>query len=212
MRKSAALAFKTANEWKARGFKSSKANSDESATSVPSSSQQKERHARRGEEGETIKRTWKKPENSFKIKEETEPAEPLAKKPKTIPRKDIPTKAAGEPTKGKPKKKVKKPQSDQPVSGDAGDGSITIAPSSLKKKKNKKVKPAQSNDLPAGAEEATEDGEANNAAAKPNKRKKQKFKGYCLFVGNLSYETTKEDLLKHFSVSFIIRKVTIFHF
>ena len=43
----------------------------------------------------------------------------------------------------------------------------------------------------------------------PNKRKKQKFQGYTLFIGNLSYDTTKEDIQNHFAKCGAIKNVRI---
>ena len=41
------------------------------------------------------------------------------------------------------------------------------------------------------------------------KRKKQKTKNYVLFIGNLSYETTNQDLMDHFAKCGTIKSVRI---
>ena len=88
----------------------------------------------------------------------------------------------------RPKKKVK------PYTTPAD----STEPSSSPKKK--KVKKPDN-----GVEEGAEQGEKPKSNPQP-KRQKQKFKGsYCLFVGNLNFETTKEEIIKHFSVLFFIR-------
>ena len=43
----------------------------------------------------------------------------------------------------------------------------------------------------------------------PGKRKKQKFKSYNLFVGNLSFDTTSEDIIKHFAKAGVPKSVRI---
>lgn len=73
-------------------------------------------------------------------------------------------------------------QSDQPNS-----------PSKTKKKMGKKN---NSTTTPAAEGETLEE-ETNEK--KNFKRQKQKFQGYTLFIGNLSYDTKKEDLLNHFA-------------
>lgn len=198
MKKSKSLAFKTANEWKARGFKSSTAQPDD-PTSAPVASQPRGRPVRPVEQGETIQKTWAKPAGLFKTPESSEAeAGPPKKKLKIIAKTNNPAKPSGQTgqaSKPKAKKKFQKPagQSATQDSAQGGDGST-----STPKPKKKKAKPkAEQSEAPA-SEEAS-DGAAAPSTVKP-KRKKQKFKGYSLFVGNLSYETTKEDLLKHFSV------------
>lgn len=50
--------------------------------------------------------------------------------------------------------------------------------------------------------------EASVEPSKP-KRKKQKFQGYTLFIGNLSYDTTTEDIQKHFAKCGPVKSVRI---
>lgn len=93
----------------------------------------------------------------------------------------------------KPKKKFKQNESAQ--SNDTPEKPKPI------KSVQKKKKPVEEGEQPDGEEAAEE---------KTNpKRKKQKFQGYTLFIGNLSYDTTKEDILNHFSKCGPIKNVRI---
>jgi len=78
-------------------------------------------------------------------------------------------------------------------------------PLKIKKNKKKLVKnPVIGKSQTEGAVEGAAEGKK-----KPPKRQKQKFKSYTLFIGNLSYETTKEDIENHFAKCGKIKNVRL---
>ena len=162
MKRTKKAAQAAANEWKSRGFKSSKPEPEEKTPTA------RQRVAK--PEGETIKKTWTKPANSFKIKDDSSPEK--QRKVSGTPKKESGAEAA-------PQKKRKAPKQVKKETGAEGS----------------EATPA----IEAG-------GEAPEKVKEQAKRKKQKFKAgsYNLFIGNLSYEITREDILNHFSVILII--------
>ena len=83
---------------------------------------------------------------------------------------------------------------------DEGRGSLCTA----KKAKKKKIRKEK-------AEKPAEQGTSGDAEATPSAGKKSKLaknlKAYVLFVGNIPYQVTKEDIEKHF-----LRTGTLFQF
>ena len=181
MRK-AKFAQSNATEWKARGFKNSNAPQTE------------------GESSEAGNQSREKAKNNFQPratganrapKRLTEDAEQAAEETPTLPVK-----------KQKVAKKAGKPSQDTlKETKDAGGDGGKASPK--KKKKQKKT-------LEEGEAAAGSDGdEAAEVDTSNPKRKKQKFQGYTLFIGNLSYDTTKEDIQNHFSKCGTIKNVRI---
>lgn len=176
MKRTKKAAQAAATEWKARGFKSSKTESSEEAPVI------RQRVPR--PEGETIKKTWTKPANSFKIKDGPSSPEKQQKVPKSVKKESGPEGAGTTPRK---QRKVSKPKKEEP----GAEGAETTAPGEV------------------GGEAA---GAAKEKPKEQTKRRKQKFKAgsYNLFIGNLSYEITREDILNHFSVISIVNHCYLF--
>jgi len=82
-----------------------------------------------------------------------------------------------------------------------------VIPLKIKKKKKISKNPGATEKTGSNQTETLE-GEEKSTQAK-HKRQKQKFKSYVLFIGNLSYETTKQDIMDHFGKCGAIKNVRI---
>lgn len=202
MNKHRNFAKQTAAEWKARGFKSSTAQeepseaTDDNAFSKAEASIKKVKRkinsedAKSGTEGRTDppKKKMAKPSGTESLPEKPKkpkvnPDGPLKKK--KVAKTGTVSASPGE----KPKKKIKKPATQSTEA--AADGS---EPALKKKKKSKAEK----------SDETTNEEETKKPVPK---RKKQKFRSYSLFIGNLSYQTTKEQITEHFKKAGPIKEV-----
>lgn len=81
-------------------------------------------------------------------------------------------------------------------------------PLKIKKKKKISKNPTTLGKGENDQSEKSEDGEKKPVQQKL-KRQKQKFKSYVLFIGNLSYETTKQDVMDHFGKCGTIKSIRI---
>jgi len=196
MNKHRNFAKQTAAEWKARGFKSSTAKeepeaTDDNAFSKAEESLKKPKSQMKRKTG-AEERTDDPPNKKIdKLKTESfaeKPKKKIAKREVSSigpPKKDKAGQDVSSPAE-KPKKKLKKQTTE--ASETPADGSSELP--------SKKKKPKAKNS------EETANPEGTKPEKKPvPKRKKQKFRSYSLFIGNLSYQTTKEQITEHFKVT-----------
>lgn len=191
MSKAQKFAQNNATEWKARGFKNSNASTTESAGSSFDGFGGQERGRFQNSFGfkADSSRGAKSTFNSRNSRQQIEYAEegednqilnsPIQKKKFKTNEKSAETPTHQDSSASQPNE---------------GSSETPVKPPKKKKKKN----------VVGG--ETTGDAEANEESGK---RKKQKFQGYTLFIGNLSYDTTKEDILRHFAKCGPIKNVRI---
>lgn len=195
MNKHRNFAKQTAAEWKARGFKSSTAKdepeaTDDNAFSKAEASIKKPKSQMKRKMGAEERIDDPPNKKIDKLKTESFAEKPKKKFVKTDVSSTGPSKKAkpgdvSSPAE-KPKKKVKKQTTEE--SETPADGTSEL-PSKKKKPQAKKS-------------EETANPEGTKPEKKPvSKRKKQKFRSYSLFIGNLSYQTTKEQITEHFKVT-----------
>lgn len=191
-KKSHKFAPSGANEWKARGFKSSNTTTDTSAESYAVQNEEQGRF-----------------HNSFSFKADIRETKSAFNAGKSRRSQLEYTKAEDDQVLNHPignKHKNVNSEQDKGPSKDSSTSQINADSSekSVKPPKRKKKKTVADGKVP---ETAGEGGEADKSGS--SKRKKQKFQGYTLFIGNLSYDTTKDDVLRHFSKCGVIKNVRI---
>lgn len=196
-RKSQKYAQNNATQWKSRGFKSSSAINSES---------QEATHANQVETEN---------QGTFGIRPEQGAARPSGhsfKRP--VQESDTtPNKNTFQSKPFQKEKKFKKADSETAPSNNLSEKPKLKNKPGTKSEKQSTTK-VQKKKKPVEGEQPEGDGEGNleetDGKTETNpRRKKQKFQGYTLFIGNLSYDTTKEDILNHFSKCGQIKNVRI---
>lgn len=214
MKKAQKIAENNAMTWKARGFKStsvtaaSESSETSSASHLPANSTHRSNSK---QQDSSFKKSFPAINQGFKnsgtdsddinrisLNHEVD----VKKSQKIVENKTIPLKARGlKLTEGSPDH----PQTLKKFNHKEKPKKKPDKQSTPKGQKKKKIHEGESSALHGeGNVEGKEKTEANNP-----KRKKQKFQGYNLFIGNLSYETTKEDILSHFAKCGPIKNVRI---
>ncbi|KAI1302674.1 hypothetical protein EDD11_005587 [Mortierella claussenii] len=117
-----------------------------------------------------------------------------------VPEEDMPTSAEKDSSNSKLKKDIKKHNSKESKDSkpeDKGDGVEASTAAADGKKKRRRGKGSGDKETPVEGKEENGEAKAAEATAKPVKTvpKNQKF---IVFVGNLPYSITKEELEKHF--------------
>ncbi len=193
MKKAQKFAQNNATEWKARGFKTSNAptiNNSEFSEMPEAGNSSSERFQNTFGSPSRPRHAGAKPFSKFgKPKTPTdheETSSPDDIDPTTQPQMK--------------KKKVKDSEKSGEKSQDKSPKKTGVDRPSKKKKKT-----------PEGEEATPSEGHnvGEVVTSKNQKRKKQKFQGYTLFIGNLSYDTTVEDIQNHFAKCGTIKNVRL---
>lgn len=199
-RKSQKYAQNNSSQWKARGFKNSSTLNSEPLEASHVSQVVTEKQGPFGvrPEQEDVAKTARPSGQSFK--------RPVQQSDGATDKNNFQSKPFPQ------KKKFKQTDSESSLSQEFSE-----KPNLKKKKVPKSDKQStpkvQKKKEPVEGEQPGVDGEEEEGDGKTEmnnpKRKKQKFQGYTLFIGNLSYDTTKEDILNHFSKCGQIKNVRI---
>ena len=198
MKKAQKFAQNNATEWKARGFKNSDASTTESAGSSFEVANNQEHGRFQNSFGFNAdsRRGAKSAKSTFNSGKSRRPVEQKEEHDHIEGEDDHTFNSPVQKKKLNPCKEIEEPSIHQDYSASQPNEDTPASVKPQKKKKKKNV---------AGSE-TTGDAEANEESGK---RKKQKFQGYTLFIGNLSYDTTKEDVLRHFAKCGTIKNVRI---
>lgn len=193
MKKAQKFAQNNATEWKSRGFKTSNAPTTKSEFS---------------EMPDAGNSSAERFQNSFGSPSRPRPAggKPFSKfaKPKTPTDHEETASPDDIDPAAEPHMKKKKVKSSEKSGEKSQDKSPQKTGVDKPPKKKKKKTPEGEAATPSEGDNAGEVGTSNN-----QKRKKQKFQGYTLFIGNLSYDTTVEDIQNHFAKCGTIKNVRL---
>lgn len=174
------------NEWKTRGFKTSNSTTATVGESCAFENQEQKRF-----------------QNSFSFKADTRGTNSSFNAAKSR-RPTIENDEAEDHIKSQHKFFKVEPSDELLQNSSVSQKNVDTSEKSVKPPKKKKKTNVAEGKLPETTGEGDETNESNSS-----KRKKQKFQGYTLFIGNLSYDTTKEDVLRHFAKCGAIKNVRI---